>query len=323
MKRRAPHSASGIDPVQQVFSTEDLVNGIFDHVRGSLPEFSEYIAVLLCSRWLRVVMTIRIRKDFVAFERCADRILRYFDPIKLDLRNASPVTASGIVHLTRLEKLYIDRYNTESLVIALPSLAGSLTRLVAICVPLLTNKQLKLLTGLVSLDLTFSQGVSDAGLSHLTRLTDLNLHDQNTITKRSLLRLTNLTSLSLKANTKITAYFLERMTGIRFLNLDWNHKITDRCLMQLTNLTELSLSGNQLVTLSGVIHLTTQLKHLSIAFSNKVTNECLARFTALRSLNLLENEEISYKTVALLTNITRLVTFNSRYERQKALLTTQ
>lgn len=299
------------------------MNSIFDHVHGHLPEFSAYVAFLLCSLWLQAVMTTRIRKDFVGFERAADKILRYYNPVELDLRAASPITADGIAHLTRLEKLCLDRYNTESLVLALPSLASSLTCLEAICVPMLTNKELKSLTGLVSLDLAFSQGVSDAGLARLTGLTKLNLQDQNTITKRGLLPLTNLTSLSLKANTKITAYFLERMTGLRYLNLDWNRKITDRCLMQLTNLTGLSLTGNELVTLQGVVHLTTQLTHLSVAFMSKVTNGCLARFTARRSLSLGDNATISYNTVKLLTNITTLMKYGSRCEREMALAETQ
>lgn len=78
--------------------------------------------------------------------------------------------------------------------------------------------------------------VTDASLSHLTNLTNLNISSNQVITDASLSLLTNLTDLNLKKNPNITRESLTLLTNVTTLNLRKNDRISRTVLSSLTNL---------------------------------------------------------------------------------------
>jgi internalin A len=163
----------------------------------------------------------------------------------------------------------------------------------------------RILSRMTELDLEDNQITDFSFLGSLTNLTTLNLY-YNQITDFSFLgSLTNLTTLYLSSNQITDFSFLGSLTNLTTLHLSSN-QITDFSFLgSLTNLTALHLSSNEITDISSLGSLT-NLTTLNLC-KNRITDiSFLGSLTNLTTLHLDWNQITDISFLDSLTNLTTL-----------------
>ena len=169
----------------------------------------------------------------------------------------------------------------------------------------LHDDTLSRLTALHTLKMSGLQCASDAGISTLTRLTDLALTETRHLFDGSTLQfLTGLVSLNLRSNTHVRGDHLPSLPRLATLRLVGATGIAGGFIAQLTGLRRLSLAGNSNVRDEHLAPLT-GLTRLNLAYNWTITDEGLSGLTNLTRLNLASNTGVD-EAVWSLSRLQRL-----------------
>lgn len=152
-----------------------------------------------------------------------------------------------------------------------------------------SDKAVKLLRNITSLNLSNNQNITDHAILHLPKLRELDLSYTSAITNRGLMPLTNLTKLSLRGNPPIYNEAIVPLVNLTFLDLNGNERITDKALFPLTNLQSLILEGSLFsrpaITDYG-LKTCTRLTSLILTGNKSITDDGVSGLRNLTSLNL-------------------------------------
>jgi len=102
----------------------------------------------------------------------------------------------------------------------------------------------------------FSSKITDKGIKHLTNLNTLDASENKKITDEGIKHLTNLHTLDASGNCGITDKGIKHLTNLHILYASGNEKITDEGIKYLTNLHTLYSFFNEKITCEGTEHLT-------------------------------------------------------------------
>lgn len=92
-----------------------------------------------------------------------------------------------------------------------------------------------------------NRSMMDEHISHLSKLKSLNLCFSDRITNKGVSKLINLTFLDLCGTNNVTYEGISTLTNITCLGLSCNRSIDNRGLVKLTQLKMLNLSNNQII----------------------------------------------------------------------------
>lgn len=220
----------------------------------------------------------------------------------------SEISEEGILPLTNLRSLSLGRFSNAITDRAI----RTFTRLTALDISEqisaregITNASVSLLTNLTDLNLGNNAKITGDSAHLLTNLTRLNLRNNQMIGSGTLVHLTRLRTLELKADWKILPSALTALTCLTYLDLSYNIRITDDALLPLTNLRTLLLAGNKKITDKALSQLT-YLEELSLASNSTITSAGVSTLENLTSLDLSECPNVKDDGLMWLTNLTSL-----------------
>ncbi len=182
----------------------------------------------------------------------------------------------------------------------------SLSRLRAEMIPL----SLSGLTGLSTLDLSYTGAAALSALSSLPNLTTLTLRGSTVSDLAELSSLTGLTTLDLRDTRVSDLAALSGLTGLTTLNLSSTRVSDLAALSGLTGLTTLNLGDTRvsdLAALSGLTGLTT----LDLVSTGVSDLAALSDLTGLTTLNLYDTSVSDLTVLSGLTGLTTLVLFRT------------
>ena len=143
------------------------------------------------------------------------------------------------------------------------------------------------------------------GLNYATRLTVLNLHNNEISDMSVVASLTNLTSLNLSRNNISNISAVSGLTALTNLNLSRNNISNISAVSGLTALTSLGINDNSISNISAVSGLTA-LINLNLSRNNISNISAVSGLTALTNLNLSKNNISNISAVSGLTALTSL-----------------
>ncbi|MBN1509185.1 MAG: leucine-rich repeat domain-containing protein [Sedimentisphaerales bacterium] len=139
----------------------------------------------------------------------------------------------------------------------------------------------------------------------MTKLTNLELHDNHISNISALWQMTGLTQLTLANNQITDISVLSRMKSLETLLLGGNPIGDISPLAALANLKVLNLDGCNLTDISALAGLT-GLRYLALSDSQVTDISCVAAMTSLESLNLTNNPVSDLSPLLSLTQLGRL-----------------
>lgn len=319
----------------------NLTSLLPDEIIKQILFYFDYFSQLsiVCKRWnviSKTIITIKYtRIDKNISEILTDEHLINMTFIKhMTVLKGSLITDKGLKLLTNITNLnlYNNMITNESLnclhlltsmvikldsnnTISLNTTLIELSELRLKCLILegdrsIIDDQIKHLTTLSLLNLTFNKLITNNGISNLTSLTTLSLSCNKMITDDSLQLLTNLNALALICNYKITNNSLRLLTNLMYLDLSYNYTIDDNGISMLTNLRQIDITSCNRITNNGISMLT-NLKNLGLCKNQIITNSGIGNLTKLRYINLSKNSLITNDGVKNLTKLEHMCLYKN------------
>jgi len=171
----------------------------------------DILSVILSNLSITDLLSVRLSSKYYNNYVCTKSIKKYIIKLKSDNIYKVCLLNNGIGICNLYYDLYL--YNNTKI----------------------TDKSIKCLPNLTSLNLSCNNTIIDESVKYLINLTSLNLCFNNIITDESVKCLTNLTFLNLSFNTKITDKSVKCLANLTSLDLSFNNIITDECVKNLTN----------------------------------------------------------------------------------------
>ena len=269
-------------------------------------------SIYLCSEANHHVSTLLKFQNLTSLEiplnnSITDESLKLLtDLTNLDIYYAKNITYDSLKYLTNLKSLKggfsgnADNVS-ESYINSIYLFLDKLHSLNICYSDHITDGIIRRLTNLKSLNLSYrSNTITRNLLKCLTNLQTLNLEYQ-TVSRDALVDLTNLTCLNIRGCEHIKSYFVDSLTKLKSLYL--NNAIDDSSLKMKINLEYLCLPSYCSITDNSLMYLT-NLKTLIIQKNNKITYRSLYCLSSLTSLTLGKcNYNIIERGLNLLTNL--------------------
>lgn len=296
----------------------DVINGFKELSELVLPKFYESTHILPPMKYLKKLKMGSYRhrnrsffnlapltqlESLVADFRVNDNELEGLTNLtELNLNDNYDVSENCITRLTNLTCLYLDDpsfniTNTRNFKNHVICKLPKLQTLSVVNNQRIKDRHVSSLTNLTRLNIgadeCYGGNISDAGLSHLVSLKELDMRNCNdSITDIGLYPLVNLTSLNIKDNTWLTAASLERLTHLRELNITRASPKVVCGIKNLTNLTSLIARRVYMVDavlLENLINLT----HLDISICENFYDHSIKKLTNMVHLNIYRNSNIT------------------------------
>lgn len=167
-----------------------------------------------------------------------DKDFQYLQGLKtLKIAYCNKITDKAFEHLSCVEK--VDIYGTlvtDEALYCIPSVTS-----IRMCNYRFTESGISFLTNLKCLDLHDCLGIPSNAIQNLNTLQELSISGHSNITDEAILNLTNLTTLKITRDEKITDNAFSNLKSLISLTIQYKNNLTENAFKNLTNLTNLKL----------------------------------------------------------------------------------